>query len=61
MIDIFGFSSKTECHIVYPTLPSTIWPVLHSDVFTPPGFMSFVDDRENEEMEYSNLVDKNCE
>lgn len=23
--------------------------------------MSFVDDRENEEMEYSNLVDKNCE
>lgn len=23
--------------------------------------MSFVDDKKNEEMEYSNLVDKNCE
>ena len=56
-----GFTfGKKWLSFCFPSIPSTIWPVLHSDEFPPPVFNGFVSSKDEEteskkehiEMEY---------
>ena len=60
LVNTKGIGKKNRLNISYPSIPSAILPVIHSDEFPPPAFNGFVSSEDDEteseeehvEMEY---------